>query len=105
MPSPAESNGHHGRDTSGRFAPGNKAGRGNPLARKVQQLRAALVQAVTEADVKNIIAALVKAAKAGDVVAAREILDRTIGKPAQTHLLQRVEDLETLLMERSHDEP
>lgn len=97
MPSPAESNGHHGRDKSGRFASGNRAGKGNPLARKVQQLRTAMVDAVSDADVKEIIAALVTAAKAGDVTAAREILDRTVGKPAQTHLLQRVEELENLI--------
>ena len=30
----------------------------------------------------------------GDTVAAREVLDRTIGKPGQTELLQRVEELE-----------
>jgi hypothetical protein len=44
-------------------------------------------------------------ALAGDVVAAREILDRTIGKPVQTDLLQRVEALESLITERQSSVP
>lgn len=91
MPSPAESN---GRDQSGRFAPGNKLGRGNPLARRAQKLRSAMFEAVSDRDVRQILAALVNAAKNGDTIAAREVLDRTIGKAAQTDVLQRLEALE-----------
>ncbi len=91
MPSPAESN---GRDSSGRFAAGNKHGRGNPLAQQAQKLRVALLGAVTEEDIEAIIARLIESAKAGDVVAAREVLDRTIGKASQKELLQRIEELE-----------
>jgi hypothetical protein len=93
-------NGDYGRDQSGRFVPGNKLGRGNPFNQRACELRSALMEAVTADDVAKIIAAIVKLAKAGDVVAAREILDRTIGKPAQTELLQRVEALESLILER-----
>ena len=91
IPSP---NGTNGRDGSGRFAPGNAGGPGNPHAKRVNELRTALMEAVTPDDLRKIIAALVKAAQAGDTAAAREVLDRTIGKPAQTDLLQRVEELE-----------
>jgi len=93
-------NGHSGRDESGRFRPGNKLGRGNPFNKRACELRGALMDAVTAGDVSSIIAALVKLAKAGDVVAAREILDRTIGKPVQSDLLQRVEALESQINER-----
>ena len=52
-PSPAGSNGS-GRTPFGQFLPGNKYGKGNPLARKAQQLRVALSRAATVADVKAI---------------------------------------------------
>ena len=87
-------NGLNGRDHNGRFAAGNPGGPGNPHARKVASLRNALLDAVSEDDLRKIIAALLTAALKGDTVAAREILDRTIGKPVQTEILQRVEDLE-----------
>ena len=96
MPSPA---GPNGRDTKGRFTPGNSIGRGNPYAKRVQRLRAALLEAVTEQDIQDIVATLVSAAKNGDTVAAREVLDRTIGKSVQTDMLQRVEQLEKLIGE------
>ena len=86
--------GSNGRDRSGRFSAGNKLAKGNPFAKQAQQLRVALFRAVTKRDIKAIVAKLVEAAKAGDVVAAREVLDRTIGKASQSELLQRVEELE-----------
>ena len=57
-------------------------------------LRRALLEAVTPEALAEIVAALVKRAKGGDVVAAREILDRTLGKSAPAELLQRIEELE-----------
>ena len=93
-PSP---NGANGRDRSGRFAAGNPGGPGNPQAKHVAALRGALLRSVKAVDVEAIIAKLVEAAKTGDTVAAREILDRTIGKPVATDLLQRVEALESQL--------
>jgi ferritin-like protein len=65
----------------------------------VAELRNALLGAVTPEDVEQIIAAIVKAAKKGDVVAAREVLDRTVGKPSQTEILQRLEALEAAVQE------
>ncbi len=70
-----------GRDGHGRFAKGNRISRGNPLARRVARLRAALVRAVTPEDIAAVVEALVKKARSGDVAAARELLDRTLGKP------------------------
>jgi len=86
------SNGANGlREGNGRFATGNPGGPGNPFARRVAALRSAMLTAVTENDVQEIVAALVQQAKAGDVVAAREILNRLIGKPSDTVDPDRVE--------------
>lgn len=80
LPSP---NGSNGRDRSGRFASGNSGGPGNPHARQVAQLRSTMLRAVTAKDLRAITKALVEKAKAGDVMAAREVLDRCFGKPRQ----------------------
>ncbi len=90
--------GPDGRDGKGRFAVGNKLGRGNPLAGRAARIRAALLEAVGPAEAKAIARQLVKMAKGGDLAAIRELLDRCIGKPAQTDLLQRIEALEEQLL-------
>lgn len=69
---------------NGRFAKGNKVSVGNPLNKKTQQLRAALINALTEQDIVDIAFALIKKAKKGDTVAAREVFDRTFGKAHQS---------------------
>jgi hypothetical protein len=99
MPAPLSPNGPNGRDPGGRFSAGNPGGSGNPFARQVAQLRSALLEAVTPDDVRTIVLALVKKARKGDLVAAREVLDRCIGRPTQPVDL----DLggETLLSQKS----
>ncbi len=73
-------NGANGeRAANGRFLPGCKPGPGNPLARKANQLRAALSKAVTAADVRAIAKKLIELAKAGDVQAAKLVYDRSLG--------------------------
>jgi hypothetical protein len=79
-PSP---NGDEGRDDRGRFAKGNGGGPGNPLGPQVEKLRAALIAAITTDDIVDIARALIKGAKNGNVQAAREVFDRSIGKPMQ----------------------
>ena len=80
-PSP---NGANGRDPRGRFATGNRGGSGNPYAKRTAALRGLLLDCVTDRDLRAILAAIVKKAKGGDLAAAREILDRLIGKPKST---------------------
>ena len=75
--------GQHGRDASGRFVKGCKGGPGNPHAQHVGQLRSALLEAVTAEDMEAIARKLVESAKAGNVQAVKELLDRLVGKPAQ----------------------
>ena len=79
-PSP---NGDNGRDASGRFVAGNPGGPGNPHARQVGQLRSALIEAVTDKDIERIFATLVRRAIEGDVRAAKEVLDRVLGRPQE----------------------
>ncbi len=81
MPEAPSPNGSNGRDLAGRFAVGNPGGPGNPHASRVAALRAVLLDAVTDDDLRAIIAKLVTMAKGGDVAAGRELLDRLLGKP------------------------
>ena len=76
-PSP---NGANGRGPRGRFAKGNPGGPGNPYAKRTGDIRNAFVEAVTLDDVQAIVRALVRKAKKGDVIAAREVFDRLVGK-------------------------
>jgi hypothetical protein len=90
-------NGGNGRDDRGRFLPGNPGGPGNPLAVRVSRLRSALLNAVTEDDVKEIVRKLVSLAKDGDTVAARILFDRVLGRPVESDLIARIEELEEQL--------
>jgi hypothetical protein len=73
--------GRRGRDAHGRFAKGNKGGPGNPYGRKVAALRKALAEAVSEDDLKDVAAALLLQAKAGDLAAAKLLLNYLVGLP------------------------
>lgn len=79
MTEPAGSN---GRQNDGKFGRGNSFGKGNPIAQRAQKLRQLFVEAVSEQDVKDIVAKLVTMAKAGDIAAANLVLTRALGKPA-----------------------
>lgn len=88
------SNGGNGRDSRGRFTAGNPGGPGNPYAQRVGKLRNALLDAVTEDDLRGVIEALVEKAKGGDVAAARILFDRCLGPPIAADILERIEALE-----------
>ena len=93
-PSP---NGPNGRAAKGRFAPGNPGGPGNPHARHVAKLRAAMLKAVKPADLREVVNALLAAAKNGDVAAAKELFARLLGPPVELDLLERLDVLEQKL--------
>ena len=76
-PSP---NGSNGRTSSGRFAPGNPGGPGNPHGRRVAQLRAALISAVSDDDIKEIIQTIVAKAKNGELSACKILFEHVIGR-------------------------
>jgi hypothetical protein len=53
-----------------------------------------MLGAVTPQDLREVVLALVKAAKEGNIAAAKEVLDRCLGRPIEADLLERLEALE-----------
>lgn len=92
-------NGSDGRDERGRFAPGNRGGPGNPHAKQTGKLRSAMLKAVTEKDMRDVVMKLVELAKSGNVPAAKEVLDRCLGRPVEVDLIERLDQVEELLKE------
>ena len=60
-------------------------------------MRAALLREVTPEDMAQIARALVEKAKDGDVTAAREVILRTLGRPVEQDLIDRLEEVEAKL--------
>ena len=89
-----------GRDHSGRFAVGNKLGKGNPLAGQAAKIRAALFKAVKSKDMAEIIERLVEKTKGGDLAAIKLLFDRTLGPPVEIDILARLGALEQKLAEK-----
>lgn len=87
----------NGRDRRGRFTVGNRAAQGNPFARRVARLRASLLRAIEPHDIEEVVKALLEQAKAGDAVAAREVLNRALGKAEAVDVLQRLAAIEERL--------
>lgn len=96
MPSTNRSNGGD-RDSRGRFVQGNKGGPGNPHGGKVAKLRSALLAAVSQKDLREIIARMVAEAKAGDVQAAKLVLDRCLGPAEAVDVAERLTVIERRL--------
>ncbi len=78
-PSPTEPT---GRCDDGRFGQGNRFSTGNPHSATVGKLRTALLDAITEDDMKAVILKLIDLAKSGNIAATKLLLDRCLGKPA-----------------------
>ena len=93
-------NGLDGRGTNGKFLPGNRLGRGNPLGGKVAKLRAAMLRAAKVGDVQAVLAALLKKAKVGDVAAAKLYFAYTAGEPVPLDLIERLDRLEAVVLEK-----
>jgi hypothetical protein len=94
----------NGRSTNGRFAPGNAGGPGNPHCRRVAQLRAVLLETVTDDDLRAVVQRLVGLAKSGHVPAIRELLDRLLGKSIATVAVEEPNELDFLTREQMRDE-
>jgi hypothetical protein len=71
------------RGKNGRFAKGHKGGPGNPLGKKIEKLRAALVRAVTDDDIRQMAKGLIRQAKRGSPAAATVLWDRIFGRAKQ----------------------
>jgi hypothetical protein len=61
-----------------------------------------LLEALTDDDLQAVVGKLVEMAKGGELAAIRELFDRTLGKPAQTEVLESVEALEQALLNRNN---
>lgn len=88
------------RENNGQFGKGNRFAAGNPLAIRAGELRRELFAAVKPEDFREVVDALLRQAKQGDLVAVKELLDRLIGKSSPVEILQRLEALELSLAER-----
>lgn len=88
--------GEDGRGGNGRFKPGNQIGkgRGNPLASEIGKRRAAMFAVITTEDFAAVCAKLVELAKRGNVEACKEILNRVLGRPVESDLIDKMEHLE-----------
>ena len=64
--------------TNGRFQAGNQAAVGH--SGRGQKLRYVMLGTITEDDIKAVVVTLVRLARAGNLAAAKLLLDRTIGK-------------------------
>jgi len=83
-------NGNNGRDRQGRFLKDNHLAIGGspPSVTKAKDLKDALLAAVSCQDIREIAEALVEKAKKKDVAACKELFDRCLGKPHQTHEIE-----------------
>jgi hypothetical protein len=69
------------RDGGGRFVKGCPGGPGNPYVRQVARLKSALYEALTQDDIRAVVQRMRDKALAGDVAAARLLLEYGLGKP------------------------
>lgn len=69
---------------NGRFTKGNRLG-GNRYAGQIARMRSALYQALTAADMKAVVRAMVKQAKGGNVAASKLLMSYGLGEPSSTH--------------------
>lgn len=103
MPDPS-TNDSNGRDERGHFAKGNPGGPGNPFARRVAELRKEMLASITDRDIREIIGALLKSAKRGDLGAAKLVLSYCIGQPSAAPNPDEVDERERAI-EEARDRP
>jgi hypothetical protein len=69
------------RDVLGRFVKGCRPGPGNPHSAAIARNRAVLIEAVSVEELREVVRGLLEQALAGDIAAAKLILERCCGKP------------------------
>jgi hypothetical protein len=83
-----------GRDRRGRFAVGNRASKGNVIARKAAQCRAKLFSTVKGKDFQGVVRKVVSEAQRGRPWACKLLFAYLIGRPIGPDILSRIEALE-----------
>jgi hypothetical protein len=101
---PHSMGGQSDRDGNGRFRPGHSLpGPGNPNLRAMNKHRQELLASVKDGDIGKAIRFMVTViedqnARTSDrLTAARMLLDRLLGVPAATDVLERIERLEEMM--------
>src|SRR5262249_7031837 len=79
------------RGPNGRFTMGNKGGPGNPFGRQLAEIRKRLLTVVPLEELDDILRIVVQKAKAGDMVAAKLVLQYIVGKPVDVVDPDRIE--------------
>jgi hypothetical protein len=82
-----------GRRTDGKFARGNKLGKGH--SPRLHQYLAVWREAVSEDDVRELLQVVLRMAKKGDLKAAQFFCDRFFGRPRRTPAIA-AEPLQTI---------
>ncbi len=76
--------GSNGRAPGGRFAEGNKMAAGNPVNRRMAELRRQVLESETPERVAEVVARMRDLAIGGDTAAARIYLEHTLGRAPQS---------------------
>ena len=79
------------RATNGQFARGNSGGPGNPFGRRLASMRQAILVAVSDEDITQIMKSMTDLAKSGNIQAAKLVLHYAVGKPAPAPEPDRVD--------------
>jgi hypothetical protein len=90
------------RRNNGRFlkgTSGNPKG-GNSATRHNKALKAAFDKAITEEDIKAVVAKMILQARKGDAAARRDMFDRLWGRPAQPIVGDEGLPIEIIISER-----
>ena len=61
------------------------------MAQQRKWLQQSLMSAVTPEDMQDVILMLIERARGGSIAAAKELLDRTLGKPTQEIIVEQQE--------------
>lgn len=78
----------HKDPVSGKFLPGNKAGKGNVFAGRCNQWKDIVLKAISKKDLLEVVDKLIEQAKQGEKWAVVELLDRVLGKPETSSTIQ-----------------
>ena len=73
----------NGHTPAGKFAPGNRFGKGNPTAIRMREHRMQFLEAIAEGTIPALAKRLQVAALKGDEFAVKVLLDYCLGKPQQ----------------------